>query len=637
MLGFPGDARPGRGVVSQAKREGGDLSQSVAVGLFEACGGSRAEGRQLSLKNRGKRERRRDYDGGGLPPDYSTSLSSTGAKHRSRSRGIAGPVIIVCAVVAVLVAADYWVNSGKIHRGVEVGSVALGGQTPVAAQDIVRDRAMGPLKEIEFSGPERFTRTAGQMGVDFNVDETVDKAYAVGREGNILERLSERLRSAFGGVTIAPDIDYRPAQARAQVREIATQVDHEPREAGVKVYGSEVEVTESRQGYELNPTATMASVDRAIDGMSGNARLVGDVLEPNVNTAEAETAAKKARGAVSEQLVLNAEGKRWTISPADMGSTLDVTKQDGKIDVSLNRDRLDGVLANVYNDLTVKPKEANYNFDGSGAVVISPSREGQTVEGEKLLDSIEGGLFDGKREYDVPLVIDTPQYTTAELESMKPTQLLGTYKTDYTLSTDRSEERIANLNIASNEVSGTFLAPGETFSMNYTVSDANYKESHVIIDGKEAKADGGGLCQITSTLYNAALFSGLEITARQPHDSQLPYIRPGMDATIWFTGADMQFKNTTDGYLLLEEYVSGNYVYANVYGVPQNVDVEMSSEPVRMSENGSEWVTHYKRWEDGKLVYEDQWNTEYDALLDDKGKKIPTDIVNVAPVDGGSG
>ena len=135
----------------------------------------------MSLKNRGERERRSSSDRGGLPPDYPTSLRSTGRKHRSRSRGVAGPIIIVCALVAVLVAADFWVNSGRIHRGVEVGNVSLGGQTPAAAHDTVRERAMGPLKEIEFSGPERFTRTAGQMGVDFNVDETVEKAYAVGR------------------------------------------------------------------------------------------------------------------------------------------------------------------------------------------------------------------------------------------------------------------------------------------------------------------------------------------------------------------------------------------------------------------------------------------------------------------------
>ncbi len=602
----------------------------------------------MSLKKRGKRDGRRSYDHGrrsydrgGLPADYSTSLRSTGRKRRSRSRGIAGPIMVVCALVAVLVAADYWLNSGRVHRGVEVGNVSLGGQTPAAAHEIVRERAMGPLKEIEFSGPERFTRTARQMGVEFNVDETVEKAYAVGREANLLERLSERLRSAFGGVTIAPDIDYRPAQARAQVREIATQVNHQPREADVKVYGSEVEVTESRDGFELNPGATMASVDRAVDGMTGKARLVGDVLEPEVTTAEAETAAKEARGVLSEPLVLNAEGRSWTIPPEDLGPTLDISRQDGRIDVSLNRERLDGVLATVYNDLTVKPVEASYGFAANGAVIVKPSREGQTVEGEKLLDSLGGGLFEGKHEYDVPLVIDKPTYTTAELESMKPTDLQGTYRTNYTATTDQGQTRVENLEIASGAINGIFLAPGETFSMNATVSSLDYNETHVIVDGKETTADGGGLCQVTSTLYNAALYAGLEVTERHPHYSQLPYIRPGMDATVWFgdeygNGAlDMKFKNTTDGYVLLQEYVADDgYIYANVYGVPDNVEVQMSSEPVYREENASEWRTSYKRTENGKVVYQDTWNTEYGALTDDKGKKIPTPKVPVAEVNG---
>ena len=136
------------------------------------------------------------------------------------------------------------------------------------------------------------------MGVSFNIDQTVDKAYAVGREGNILGRLSERLRASFGGATIPPDIDYRPAKARGEVREIASRVDHPPREANVNIYGSEVEVAKSRDGYELNLAATMASLNSAIDDMSGKARLRGDVLDPGVVTAEAEAAAKKARGAL---------------------------------------------------------------------------------------------------------------------------------------------------------------------------------------------------------------------------------------------------------------------------------------------------------------------------------------------------
>jgi vancomycin resistance protein YoaR len=541
----------------------------------------------------------------------------------------------------VLVAADFWLNSGKIHRGVEVGSVSLGGKTPAEARQIVRDQAMGPLKEFDFDGPAHYTRRAGEMGVSFNIDETVEKAYAVGREGNILDRLSERLRASFGGATIAPDIDYRAAKARGEVREIASQVNHPPREANAKIYGSEVEVTESRDGYELDLAATMAGVDGAIDDMSGRTRLRGEVLDPGVTTAEAEVAAKKARGALSEQLMLKAEGKSWTLSPADLGSVLEFTNQDGKIDVSLNRDLLDGRLTNVYNDLTVKPVEASYDFDAEGEIFVKPSHEGRSVEGEKLIDSIQGGLFEGKREYEVPVTVAKPQFTTTELEAKKPTELQGTYRTNYTATTDQGQTRVENLKIASEAVSGTFVAPGQTFSMLEHVANLDYYQTHVIVDGAETVDEGGGLCQVTSTLYNAALYAGMEITERTAHYSQLPYIRPGMDATVWYGGPgtaddlDMKFKNTTDGYVLVQEYVSNDgYIYANVYGVPDKVEVEMSSEPIFKVEDASKWVTYYERTRNGKVVYSDQWETAYGALIDDEGKKIPTPQVPVAEVDG---
>ncbi|HEX6710046.1 MAG TPA: peptidoglycan binding domain-containing protein [Rubrobacter sp.] len=598
----------------------------------------------MSLKNRRKRDGRGSNERGGMSSGYGPSSLNPfdSGKRSSRRRGIAGPIIIICAIIAVLVAADFGLNSGRIHRGVEVGNVSLGGKTPAEARQIVRDKAMGPLKEIEFSGPEHFTRSAAEMGVDFNIDETVDKAYAVGREGNLLNRLSERLRASFGVATIPPDIDYRPAKARAEVREIAGQVDHQPREADVNITGSEVEVAKSHDGYELNTAATMAGVDSAIDDMSGKVRLVGDVLDPKVSTAEADTAAKKARGALSEQLVLKAEGKSWTVSPADLGSALDVTKQNGKIDVSLNRDRLDGLLTNVYNDLTVKPVEASYDFDSKGNVIVKPSHDGRTVDGDKLLDAIQGGLFEGKHEYKVTTTVDKPRYTTAGLEAKKPTQLLGTYKTNYTATTDQGPERVANLKMASGAVSGTFVAPGETFSMVQHVQNLNYQDAHVIVNSKEKIAEGGGLCQVTSTLYNAVLYAGLEVTERTPHDSQLPYIRPGMDATVWYgdtsttvDDTDMKFKNTSDGYVLLQEYVADDgYIYANVYGVPNNIKVEMSSEKVWMTKDASEWITYYKRIKNGKVVYKDSWKSRYSALYDDKGKKIPTPIVPIAEVDG---
>jgi vancomycin resistance protein YoaR len=591
----------------------------------------------LSLEDRRESQGRSHID-----RDFSLNGGFGNTKRYGRKRrNIAGPVVIVCSVIAMLVAANYLMNSGRIYHGVEVGDVALGGKTPAEARQIVKDHATGALKEFEFSGPEQFTRTAEEMGVIFNVEATVDEAYAVGREGNILERLGQRALALVGGVTVPPDVDYRPEKARAEVEEIASQTNHEPKEASVNVYGSAVEVVESREGYKLDPAATMQSVDSAIEDMSGQARLVGEVLQPAITTQEAEEAAEKARRAVSEELVMKAEGKSWTLSPSDIGSALDVARKDGEIMVSLNRDRLEDRLAHVYAELNVKPVEAGYDFGRNGAVIVTPSKEGQKVEENKFLGAIEDGLFQGKREYEVPLVVDKPQYTTAELEAQKPTEILGSYRTNYRATTDQGQTRVENLEIASNAVSGTFIAPGEVFSMLDHVANLDYYETHVIVNGAETFAEGGGLCQVTSTLYNAALFAGLEVVERSPHYSQLPYIRPGMDATVWYGGPgvaddlDMKFKNITDGYILIEEYVAGDgYIYANVYGAPDKVDVKMWSEEVWMTEDASEWVTYYRRTENGKVVHRDQWNTQYGALIDDKGQKIPTPQVPIAEVDG---
>jgi vancomycin resistance protein YoaR len=592
----------------------------------------------LSLKNRDERQGGK-YVGGSYTPNGGLGIKSFGRKRRS----IAGPILIVCAVLAVLVAADTLLNSGRIYRGVEVGDVALGGSTLAEARQIIQGRATGAVKEIHLSDPDRqLTRTSKEMGVRFNVDATVDEAYAVGREGNILERLGERARALVVGVTVPADVDYRPGKARAEVEEIASQINHDPREATVRVVGSQVEVTDSREGYELDVGATMRSVGAAVEDLSGQARLVGDVLEPHITTAEAETAAEKARRAVSEQLVFHAEGESWTLSPADIGSSLDVTTDKGKIEISLNRERLEERLAHVYADLNIKPVEASYDFGSGGEIIVTQSKEGQKIEEDKFLGAIEDGLFEGKREYDVPITVDKPTYVTAELQSMKPTELQGSYRTNYRATTDQGQTRVENLQIASNAVSGTFVAPGETFSMLEHVAGLDYHVTHVIIDGAETTDEGGGLCQVTSTLYNAALYAGLEIVERTAHASQLPYIRPGMDATVWYgdlattaDDLDMRFKNTTDGYVLIEEYVAGDgYIYANVYGVPDKVEVEMSSEEVWMTQDASEWTTYYSRTENGKVVYEDQWNTEYSALIDDKGKKIPTPRVPIAEIDG---
>ncbi len=128
--------------------------------------------------------------------------------------------------------------------------------------------------------------------------------------------------------------------------------------------------------------------------------------------------------------------------------------EGNEVRVGLSEERLRAGLADVYAALTVEPVEAGYEVAG-GEVVVTESRTGRKVEEGKLFDALEGGLFEGKREYEVPVAVDQPELTTAEAARLKPTELLGSYRTDYALSSDKSPERVESLEISSDAVSGT--------------------------------------------------------------------------------------------------------------------------------------------------------------------------------------
>ena len=593
----------------------------------------------MSLKNpRDRVNSRTGYDARDVFGGFSDSRPK-GRKDGRRRRGIIGVVLVVCAVVAVLVAADYWANAGRIFQGVTVGNVSVGGETPEEARGMVEERAANELGEIRFTGgPEEFALSARDINLNLDAAGTVDRAYAVGREGSIPKRIGERMEAAWGTVETSPVVDYDRETVRSRIENRAARSNAQPRDASVNVRSSEAEVVESREGYTLDVADTAANLDDALASMSGEVRVAGEAVEPAVLNPAAEEAAGIAEEAMSAPVTLTADGEEWEFSREEIGQSLSFAPRgNGELRVGLDREQLREALSDVYGDLTVEPVEAGFEIRGD-EVAVTKSRTGTEIEEEELLDALEAGLFDGKREYEVPVATTAPKLTTAQADKLKPTELIGTYRTDYTLSSDKSPERVDNLDIASKAISGKFLAPGEVFSVNEVASPLEYNESKVIIEGKEEKADGGGLCQVSSTLYMAANYAGLDIVERNPHDAQLPYIRPGMDATVWFGALDMKFENTTDGYIFLREYVANDgYIYAEIWGQPTGKKVEMDSEPLYLGADYSQWETYQKVTdEDGKVIFDEVLHKDtYMPLIDEKGKTIApnSEELNIAPVD----
>ena len=548
------------------------------------------------------------------PKPYPNRRETSGRRRESRNvrrkggAGIAGPVIVICAVIAGLVALNYWANAGQIYRGVEVGSLELGGKTPEGARRAIEECVAGPLEELELTGfKENVTLSAKRLGADFDVSATVDAAYAVGREGSIVERLLDRVRAARGQVEAPLVADYEPQTLRVAVENLAGRVNAEPRKASVSVSGSEVRVQTAREGYELDVPATTENVERALKDISGEATLAGETREPEVSTREAERAADRAREAVAAPVLLTAEGARWTLSTAEAGQALEVTSKDGEIRVRLNRDGLRDIMADVYDALTVEPVEAGYVVDGA-EVSVKEGRTGVKIEEESLFGALENGLFKGRREYEIPTAALEPELTTAEAKELKPTTLLGEYRTDYTWDTDPG--RRTNMRRASDAINGTFVAPGEVFSYNAVTEPLDYEEAKVIENGAVAYEEGGGLSQVSSTLYMAANLAGLEIVEANPHYAELPYIRPGFDTTVWFGALDLRFENNTGGYVLIREWVDEDgFNYARIYGRPTGKEVKMWSEKAFDGTDPegtptTRWVTYKKITRNGKVLLE---------------------------------
>ncbi len=281
----------------------------------------------MSLKNPRDRVNPRDgFDVRDVPgsfSDYTRKGAGKAKKYRNSRRRVTGPVLIICAVVSVLVAADYWANAGTIFSGVTVGNVPVGAEMPEEARGMIEERGANALGELRFTGGrEEFALSAQDMNLNVDVDRTVDRAYAVGREGSISKRIGERMEAAWGTVEISAVVDYDREAVRSNLENRAARVNAQPRDASVSVRGTEAEVVESREGYTLDAAATAANLDDALGSMSGEVEVAGETLAPSVLTPAAEEAARIAEEAMSEPVVLTADGEEWELSPKEIGRTL---------------------------------------------------------------------------------------------------------------------------------------------------------------------------------------------------------------------------------------------------------------------------------------------------------------------------
>lgn len=227
-------------------------------------------------------------------------------------------------------------------------------------------------------------------------------------------------------------------------------------------------------------------------------------------------------------------------------------------------------------------KDASYKIE-QDKVVIQPGESGRTVDAEQLISQIQTiPLSEVPERIDIPMKEVPAAVTTESVQALAFDAVIGEFSTNFSV---KEKNRSANLASAARALDGKLLKPGDTLSFNETVGPrepaTGYKEAYVIVNGEYVKGTGGGVCQVSSTLYNAVLLSNLEIVERMPHAVVVSYVPPGQDATVNYPNIDFKFKNNTGSLVYLRTEVKQGVLKVRIMGKKTDKTVRLERQVER--------------------------------------------------------
>jgi vancomycin resistance protein YoaR len=493
---------------------------------------------------------------------------------------LTGVVVVLVSLVGLAFAG----SDSELAAGTTVAGVDVGGRSPADAVRILSGRAAAVEQTpVTFTAAgRRFALTASQLGVAADWDRAV--ADAAARGGGIGPvRGMKRLWARIAGIEVTAPIEAYDAAVTYKLGQIAGVVDREGVDAKLVRQGLSVRVVEGRAGRKLDRAAATAAVVQALAVFERGAEVALPLaaVEPTVSGAELAGAAVKANTALSAPLRLAYGETRWRVPRWRLAPLLQLP-EGGRTDVRIAGRPAERYFERLSAAVSRKPQDARFQVTASGKIVIRPSAPGLQLDVPATAKAIAAAAFSAERRTaNLVLRVASPSRTTEVARSMGIKDVVGSYTTTY----GGTPGRLNNVQLVSRLIDGTLIEPGGTFSFNGTTgertADKGFQEAPVIINGELQNGLGGGICQVSTTVFNAAFEAGLPIAERANHALYIDHYPLGRDATVNFPDLDLRFVNDTDNWLLLRTFVGAGSLTVNLYGTALDRRVESTTEPLR--------------------------------------------------------
>lgn len=612
--------------------------------------------------------------------------------------------VSIVAIILIIFGIYSVASAGQIYPRVSVAGIAVGGLKPEQAKSkleaVLKDKKMSPVILLADQN-QSFTVKPDEIGANFDIEKSAQAAYAVGRSNQFFNDLIAKITTPLFGADIPAAVQLDQAKFDQAIQKITEAVNISEKDAQLVVKDGNASIAAATVGKTVK---TEKIKEQILDSLGLTAtepiQLVIVEKEPALKEKDLENAEKQARAVLAQPILLTHTDKTYTATAAILGGWLSTQPVKGllgtKAELQFGEPKIDSYIEEIASKIDVEPMNARLSVVGGQVVVIENSKDGSKLNRENLkkdllriltirkelpIDALQTVTPSPEATVPASPSAESPAATASPTPELALNQIsleVEIKKPDVTndnIAQVGIKERIAisvtdfkgspanrseNIKLGTKLFNGVILKPGEVFSSVKSLGrideSAGFKPELVIKQDQLTPEVGGGLCQVTTTLFRAAMNAGLKIEERRNHRFRVSYYeaRPsnpdpedyvtntaktlvGMDATIYDPSPDFKFRNDTDNYMLIQGRVEDTRLTFELFGTkdgrkttiegpfitsttPAPSEIQYIDEPnlptgvTKLKEKpvaGTKVNFKYKVEKDGKVINENTFGSTY--------------------------
>lgn len=560
---------------------------------------------------------------------------------RQKIAGVLGLLLFFGATIAALGLELAYADN--VPPRVKIGQLALGGMNRDHAKTVLEQAALEYRDDqIAVSlGEDAWPVTASDLNIQFNIDPTLDDLFGSG----------SRIIYLVRGSKAALELEFDEAKLDEYVTRISKVTDDPSADASLKITDTEVVELPEKIGKGIDRELLKQELGARLGRLATDPiTLTIKTLEPTVYREGLADAKREADELLAHKLTVRAGGDEFIIDRDEIAGFTSFETGDplvggrGKVlALKLSEDKIREWVKKIAKKVDQPLREARLKLEGERVSVFTASQEGKTLDKEKSVALIKSKLDHREATVELAVEVKKPGVTTESVNDLGIKELIGKATTSFKGSPSNRKHNIGN---GSRFLNGILIRPGEVFStvdqLGQIDDTTGYLPELVIKENQTIPEFGGGLCQVSTTLFRAALNSGLPIVERQNHSWRIRYYEPpvGLDATVYLPKPDLKIKNDTPGWVLIQGFVQGDSLTFEFYGTkdgrrseiigpkllsstapPPDVYVETADLPagevkqVEKPHPGGKATATYRVFDkDGSKINEQVFNSSYKAV-----------------------